>query len=184
MAVVTMCSKMAYKDQRGFMYGCMALADGPRSFASLSSEICKRRHISYLTIDTMMRTNTRKENKSRQLPFNGSTSTLFRSMTEVTVLQMAHLTESHLRFISGNDSSQEKLNIVRYASESVNNEKQLRSLDSYFGKLQDDAKPSPSVTLDKTRQIHNGDGHVGSKTGLSSLNDYLGKLNKGNISAS
>ncbi|KAG2714958.1 hypothetical protein I3760_03G053600 [Carya illinoinensis] len=177
MAVVPICSKMTYKDQRGFMYGCMALADGPRSFASLSSEICKRWHISYLTIDTMTRTKTRKANNPRHLPY-GSTSTLFRSMTEVTVLQMAHLTESHLRFISGNDSRQEKLYIVRYASESVNNEKQLRSLDSYFGKLQDDAKSSPSVTLDKTRQIHNGDGRVGSKTGLSSLNDYLGKLNK------
>lgn len=184
MAVVPVCSKMTYKDRRGFMDGCMALADVPRSFASFSSEICKRQHISYLTTDTITRTKTRKANKSRQLPFNGSSSALFRSMTGVTVLQMAHLTQSHLRFISGNDSHQEKLYIVCYASESTNNEKQLRSLDSYFGKLQDDAKPSPSVTLDKARQIHNGDRRVGSKTGLSSLDDYLGKLNKGNMSVS
>ncbi|XP_062152947.1 RHOMBOID-like protein 9, chloroplastic [Alnus glutinosa] len=177
MAVVPICNKMPYKDQ---------------------SDMCSRWNISYPTTDSLTRTKTREGNALRRLlSYGGSLS--FRSMTE------ACLIESHLRSISDNDSHRETISSVCYASESSNSEKQLRSLDSYFGKLQDAANLSPSDTSSKTEQLRSLDSYFGklqddanlspsdasnktkqlygrrdefrSKKWLDSLNTYLGKLN-------
>ncbi|XP_059451831.1 RHOMBOID-like protein 9, chloroplastic isoform X2 [Corylus avellana] len=138
---------------------------------------------------------SREGNAPRRLLCYGGSLPL-RSITEVTV---------HLRSISDNDSHRETFSTVWYASESSNSEKQLRSLDSYlgklqgdanlspsdasnrteqlssldtyFGKLQDDANLSPSNTSNKTRQLHGRHDEFRSKKWLNSLNTYLGKLN-------
>jgi hypothetical protein len=162
--------------------------------------MCSRWNISYPTTDSLTRTKTREGNAPRRLlSYGGSLS--FRSMTE------ACLIESHLRSISDNDSHRETISSVCYASESSNSEKQLRSLDSYFGKLQDAANLSPSDTSSKTEQLRSLDSYFGklqddanlspsdasnktkqlygrrdefrSKKWLDSLNTYLGKLNTG-----
>lgn len=146
--------------------------------------------------DMLSRWNMSREgNAPRRLLCYGGSLPL-RSITEVTV---------HLRSISDNDSHRETFSTVWYASESSNSEKQLRSLDSYlgklqgdanlspsddaseqlrsldsyFGKLQDDANLSPSNTSNKTRQLHGRHDEFRSKKWLDSLNTYLGKLNTG-----
>ncbi|KAJ7975718.1 Rhomboid-like protein [Quillaja saponaria] len=58
------------------------------------------------------------------------------------------------------------------------NENQLRSLDSYFGKLQNDLKLSQLNSSDKAKQVLNCTVHLRSKKGLESLDAYLGKLNE------
>lgn len=179
MAVVPICSKMPYKDQRGFICGCIASADGPRCFTSIAGDICRRWHVSYLTTHIMTKTETKKGNASRRLLSNFS-----KSMTEVTFLRRAFLTENHLRSTSDNDSPQETFSTVFYASDSSSNENQLRSLDSYFGKLEDDAKLSPSDTSHIPKQLLRRRGHFKSKKGLESLNAYVGKLSEGNIPVS
>uniref|UniRef100_A0A2N9FE45 Peptidase S54 rhomboid domain-containing protein n=1 Tax=Fagus sylvatica TaxID=28930 RepID=A0A2N9FE45_FAGSY len=169
MAVVPVCYNMPYKDhtqpiqnvikhsERGFMSECIAFADGPRCFASISSDMCRRWH-----------------GASRGLPCNGGCSIHFKGAIEVNVLQRVRLTESHLRSTSDNDLHREKFSMVCYASESSTNEKQLRSLDSYFGKLQDDAKLQSDIS-NKTKELHS---HFRSKKELDSLEVYLSKLSE------
>ncbi|KAK9271676.1 hypothetical protein L1049_002039 [Liquidambar formosana] len=72
----------------------------------------------------------------------------------------------------------ENLCMVWYASESNSNEKQLKSLDSYLGKLQNEANRPSSDSSNKMTELVDGGGQFKSKEELRSLEDYLGKLNK------
>lgn len=65
-----------------------------------------------------------------------------------------------------------------YASVSSTNEEQLRSLDSYFRKLQNEPNQHSSDSSSRITELINQSGQTRSKTGLRSLEDYLGKLNK------
>ncbi|KAK4284256.1 hypothetical protein QN277_001111 [Acacia crassicarpa] len=100
---------------------------------------------------------------------------------QVTCLQRVCGPHSQIKFIKGCNSKRNQFSLVRCSSsESGNIKKQLRSLDSYFGKLQDNATPlSPSDSSDQVIQEYNKKGQSISTNGLESLNAYLGKLNNG-----
>ncbi|CAK8533243.1 unnamed protein product [Lathyrus sativus] len=61
---------------------------------------------------------------------------------------------------------------VQCSLESSSVKKKLRSLDSYFGKLQHDTKLHDSDTFNEVTKVHQGNG-------LEPLDEYLGKLNNG-----
>lgn len=89
--------------------------------------------------------------------------------------------ESRLRCILGHNSQQEDLGTVRYASDSQT-EKQLSSLDSYFGKLQNSTTVYPDNSHKKREAIiSRKNDRLALKEELEYLDAYLGKLNKGNI---
>ena len=69
-----------------------------------------------------------------------------------------------------------------YASKTSANEKQLRLLDSYFGKLQCDANYPSSDSSDETTELVDENRQVNALEELQSLNSYLEKLSKGQIS--
>lgn len=73
-----------------------------------------------------------------------------------------------------------KLFTVWCSAESSNINKQLRSLESYFEKLQDNTKLRDSVTSNEVK-VHQRDGELRSKNGLESLDEYLDKLNNGKV---
>ncbi|KAM1919299.1 hypothetical protein FF1_023826 [Malus domestica] len=81
---------------------------------------------------------------------------------------------------SANTAREHKnLGMVWYAApDSGTNGEQLRSLDSYFGKLQN-VTNLPLDNSNKTReqQLSKNSGQLRLKKGLESLDDYLGKLN-------
>lgn len=186
MAVVPICYKMPYKDQtqpiqnvirhseRGFLSECIAFADVTRCF------MCRRWHGSYPTTDILTRTKIKEGIAPRGLACTRGCSIHFKGMMEVNVLQRGCLRESHLRSTSDNDLHREKFSMMCYASESSTNEMQLRSLDSYFEKLQDDAKLPPDNS-NNTKELHSRNSQFRSKKELDSLEIYLGKLRKGNI---
>ncbi|KAF6143775.1 hypothetical protein GIB67_016696 [Kingdonia uniflora] len=74
------------------------------------------------------------------------------------------------------------------ASKSINNGRQLKTLDSYFSKLKKettlvpsrDSEPKimgpPSKSLDETMKLVDGVGQFKTRKAMSSLEDYLGKL--------
>jgi hypothetical protein len=66
--------------------------------------------------------------------------------------------------------------------ESSSVEKKLRTLDSYFGKLQHNTKLHDSDTSEKVIKVHqSNDDQDGSTDELESLDEYLGKLNNGKV---
>jgi len=70
---------------------------------------------------------------------------------------------------------------VQCSSESTSAEKKLRSLDSYFGKLQYNTKLQVSDASNEVMKVHQGNGPSESKLELESLDEYLGKLNTGKV---
>lgn len=68
---------------------------------------------------------------------------------------------------------------VWLALDSGSSEKQLRSLDSYFGKLKNDSNQTSSNSVKNTAGLSAESGQSKTKKGLGSLDDYLGKLNSG-----
>nr|AIY60709.1 rhomboid protein Lonja_RBL9 [Lonicera japonica] len=83
--------------------------------------------------------------------------------------------------ISVNGSKRDKLCTIWNALESGSNEKQLRSLDTYFGKLQHGSKQPSSNSLNNNRgELLDKTTQSKAEKGLGSLDNYLGKLkNKG-----
>ncbi|KAM4123819.1 hypothetical protein ACJW30_01G186900 [Castanea mollissima] len=183
MAVVPICYKMPYKDQtqsiqnvirhseRGYLSECIAFADVTRCF------MCRRWHDSYPTTDILTRTRIKEGIAPRGLACNRGCSIHFKDMVVVNVLRRGCLRESHLRSTLDNDLHREKFSLMCYASESSTNEMQLRSLDSYFEKLQDDAKLPPDNS-NNTKELHCRNSQFRSKKELDSLEIYLGKLSK------
>ncbi|KAK2366217.1 RHOMBOID protein 9, chloroplastic [Trifolium repens] len=68
---------------------------------------------------------------------------------------------------------------VMCSLESSSVEKKLRTLDSYFGKLQHNTKLHDSDTSEKVIKVHQRNDQDGSTDELESLDEYLGKLNNG-----
>lgn len=173
MAAFPICYKTPYNDQnlptqsmtrhneKRFMFDCDNML---RSFSSIPSHICRSCHPSYKVNNILTKSNAKERNAPRYI-VHGRDS-LHKTVTEV---------------IQGCYSKRENLSTVWCSSESRSIEKQLRSLDSYFGKLQDNAKLCTFDSINKVMQEHHRDGQSRSIIGLESLNEYLGKLNNGKV---
>lgn len=89
---------------------------------------------------------------------------------------------SQIKYIQGCHSKRDQFPLVMCSSEEPGNiEKQLRSLDSYFGKILGSTPLSPSDSSDQLIQENNEKDQSISTDGLESLNAYLGKLNNGKV---
>ncbi|XP_015880519.3 RHOMBOID-like protein 9, chloroplastic isoform X1 [Ziziphus jujuba] len=185
MAVVPICYKIPCRGQtqpiqnvmresdRGFTCDYIAIVDGPRCFSSVSSDICRKWHSLCPNIDVLIKTKTRGNAPRGPLHYGGSS--LFKNMNEVTALQTRCKAQHHLRSkISGDDSH----NRMWYALDSSTSEKQLRSLGSYFGKLQDGTNSVSSNSSNKTEELLSRSSQSRLKKELETLEAYLDKLNK------
>lgn len=121
--------------------------------SDMSSNMCRNWHISsFLSTDVLTQKKTREASASKEL-------------------------ESHPSSILANNERKQNIGIVWYASDSGTNEKQLRSLDSYLGKLQNGIN-LPADKSNRTREPLTRNGQLRLKKGLESLDDYFRKLNK------
>ncbi|KAL6287578.1 hypothetical protein ACE6H2_011968 [Prunus campanulata] len=121
--------------------------------SDMSSNMCRNWHISsFLSTDVLTQKKTREASASKEL-------------------------ESHPSFILANNERRQNIGMVLYASDSGTNEKQLRSLDSYLGKLQNGTN-LPADKSNRTGEPLTRNGQLRLKKGLESLDDYFGKLNK------
>ncbi|KAJ9682925.1 hypothetical protein PVL29_018782 [Vitis rotundifolia] len=171
MAVVPVCHKMSYKDraypiqkiirqsEKGFSWDCIGIQEGSGCFSSMCSD----------STGISIKLKARVHNRSLLQ---------FRHRTELHGLHRMSYTESCLRSISENASQKENLGTVWSASESSTNEKQLRLLDSYFGKLHNEDDGSSLHSSDKKTELMVQSGQFKPKEGPGSLEDYLGKINK------
>ncbi|KAF3443907.1 hypothetical protein FNV43_RR13597 [Rhamnella rubrinervis] len=183
MAVVPICCKMPYKGQpqptqnvmrqseRGHTCDNISILDGPRCFSSVSNDMCRKWSL-YPKTDVLSKTKTRGNASKGTFHHGGSLQ--FKNTTEITALQRRSDAEYHPRSIAGDDSQ----NMIWYASESSTNEKQLRSLDSYFGKLQEGSNLHPSDSSNNTEELLSRSNQFRSKKGLETLDSYLDKLDE------
>ncbi|XVE77420.1 hypothetical protein DITRI_Ditri13aG0061100 [Diplodiscus trichospermus] len=170
MAVVPLCYKMPYKDQnfpipkvakcygKGLICGCTAPLEGSRCFSSSCDYRCRGWHP--LHISSGILTNVETGNGDRG--FN-------RLQWHLWTLAGVHNTKIHLRPLFRKALPKEN-------SWPGTNESQLRSLDSYFGKLKEDRKKASSVSSNKTDLLDRS-GESSIKKELKSLDAYLSKLN-------
>lgn len=115
---------------------------------------------------------------------SGMSSNMCRNWHITSFLSTDVLTQKKTReasFILANNERKQNIGMVWYASDSGTNEKQLRSLDSYLGKLQNGTN-LPADKSNRTREPLTRNGQLRLKKGLESLDDYFGKLNKGRSS--
>ena len=175
--MVPVCYKMPYyKDQaypihkisrqieKGLAWECIGIQEGSASFSSVCSN----------STGILIKLKTRVHNRSLlQL----------RHRTELHGSHSMSYTESCLRSNPENASQRENLGTVRSASVSSTNKKQLRLLDLYFGRLHNEGDESSSHSSHKKTELIDQSGQFKQKEGLGSLEDYLGKLNKGNNSS-
>ncbi|XP_052111381.1 RHOMBOID-like protein 9, chloroplastic isoform X1 [Arachis duranensis] len=103
---------------------------------------------------------------------------LHRAATE-EILAAGGSLDCHLSIIQRCHSNSKRRNLfkVLFSAESGSIEKQLRSLDSYFGKLHEQTKLHTFDSLNKVAPVHNRDSETRPKNGLESLDEYLSKLN-------
>jgi len=78
-------------------------------------------------------------------------------------------------------SKKENFSRVWCSAGSSSTEKQLRSLDSYFGKLQDNEKLRTFDSSHKVTQVYQTECQTRSETAIESLDEYLGKINHGKV---
>ncbi|RDX75270.1 RHOMBOID-like protein 9, chloroplastic [Mucuna pruriens] len=181
MAAFPVFYKTPYKDQnlpiqnvlrqneKRFMYECDTIM---RSISSIPGQICRSCQPWNKVINVLTKSNIKERNVSRCMVHDRG------SLHHKNVTKLCG-SDSHLSLIQGCYSKTEILYRVRCSAESSSTEKQLRSLDSYFGKLQDYAKLRTFDSSHKVIQVHHTDGQARPKTGLESLDEYLGKLNHG-----
>ncbi|KAK6279739.1 hypothetical protein POUND7_020006 [Theobroma cacao] len=172
MAVVPSCYKMPYKDQnfpipkvetlteKSFICGCTAPLDGSTCFSSSCDNRCRGWHPLHISSGIL----TKADTGNRDRGFN-------RLQWRLWTLTGVHNTKFHLRTLSRKASPKEN-------SGPGPNESQLRLLESYFGKRQEDAKKTSSVSSGKTVELLDDSGESNTKMGLSSLDAYLSKLDE------
>ncbi|KAF8407847.1 hypothetical protein HHK36_006984 [Tetracentron sinense] len=186
-------------NKRGITGDRISIQEGCRCFSSISSDTGRRWHALYHTTEFWMKVKTRKEADAFQGGVRNRRSMPFKTITEVSVLRRVYNTDSQVKSSSEDASQREKLCMVSYASGPSTNEKQLQVLDSYFRKLQNEEKQKKNSlmssqnfkTASKTEEhkmqpsseppdkmILDRSGQFKAKTGLGSLDDYLGKLNE------
>ena len=185
MAAFPICYKTPYKGQnlqpqsvirqndKRFMNDCVKML----SSSSIPGQVCRSCYPSYKVNIIHTKSNTRERNAPRCIAHGRGS--LHKTVTE-EILRVCS-PESRLSNIQGCHSNRENLSKVLYSAESSSIEKQLRSLHSYFGKLQDHTKLRTFESSNKVMQVHNRDGQTRSKNGLESLDEYLGKLNNGKV---
>ncbi|XP_022735321.1 RHOMBOID-like protein 9, chloroplastic isoform X2 [Durio zibethinus] len=169
MAVVPLCYKMPYKEQnfqipnvarqseKGLICGC---TDGSKCFSSSCDHRCKGWHPLHISSGIVTNTDTGKKDGG----FN-------RLQWHLWTLTGVHNTKFHLRPLSRKALPKEN-------SLPGTNESQLRLLDSYFGKLQEDAKKASSDSSNKTMDLLDTSGESSIKKELKSLDAYLSKLDE------
>lgn len=187
MAVVPICCKMPHKDQlqpiqhvmrqceRGLPCNTTSILDGPRRFSSKLGGMCCKWHSLDPNNDVLRKAMTR--GNAGRGPLHKGDCLQFKKMTEITARQRRNDAEYHSRSMSRDDSQ----NGIWYASDSSTNEKQLRSLDCYFGKLREGRTLLPSDSSSKTEELPCRSNELRSKKELEILDAYLDKLNKGKI---
>ncbi|KAL2335289.1 hypothetical protein Fmac_016502 [Flemingia macrophylla] len=146
---------MSYNEKR-LMYEC---DNSVRNSSSIPGQICRNKVNNVLTKSNTVEKSERGSLHKHATKLCGS--------------------DSHLSLIQGCYSKTENPSRVRSSAEPSSAEKQLRSLDSYFGKLQDNAKLRAFESSHKVKQMHQIEGQAKSKTGLESLDEYLSKLSNG-----
>lgn len=154
------------QSKRGYTCDNISILDGPRCFSSVSNDMCRKWHSLYPKTDVLSKTKTRG-NASKGIFHHGGSLQL----NEIIALQRRSDAEYH-------PSSK---NMIWYASYSSNNKKQLRLLDSYFGKLQEGSNLLPSDSSNKTEELLSRSNQFRSKKGLEALDAYLNKLDEGKI---
>ncbi|OIV90157.1 hypothetical protein TanjilG_01611 [Lupinus angustifolius] len=159
MAAFPICHNTPYKDQN--LLTQSLIRHNEKRFM-YDSDNMLRSFFSYKASNILAKSNTKERNALRCI-VHGKES-LHKTVTKV---------------IPGCYSKRENLSIVQCSTESSSIKKQLRSLDSYFGKRQDNAKSCSFDLSNKVMQAHQIDGQSRPKNGLESLDEYLGKVNNG-----
>ncbi|KAJ9147372.1 hypothetical protein P3X46_029545 [Hevea brasiliensis] len=174
MAVVLVCCKMPYKDhvippqnsvrqhERGLTCVCYAFPQG-----CISSNARKRWQVLYVypTADILMKTKTRGEVNSTKGAILNQGALHFQDKIE-------GLAVHRVWNVKGEDY------VASHVSRTSNNEKQLRLIDSYFGKIQGNAAEPSSDSSEETIGLPDESRQIDSKEELKTLNSYIGKLNK------
>lgn len=175
MAVVPLCYKMPYKDQnfpipkigrryeKAIICGCTLPLEGStsRCFSSTCDYRCRCWQCHPFHISSGILTDAVTGNRYRG--FN-------KLQWHLWTFAGIHNTKSHFRPLSRKAMPKENL-----CPDSGTNESQLRSLDSYFVKLQEDARKTCSVSSNNTTDLL--ESRI--KKELQSLDAYLSKLNEG-----
>ncbi|XP_057445349.1 RHOMBOID-like protein 9, chloroplastic isoform X2 [Lotus japonicus] len=162
MAAFPICYKTRYRDQNLSTQSVIRQSD--KRFMLDSDNMLRSFPSNILT-----KSNTQERNAPRCIVLGRDS--LHKTTTK------ARSQDSNLSFFQGCHSKKKKLSTVWCSGESSSIEKQLRSLDCYFGKLQDNAKLRTFDTSNKVMQLalH----RFRSRNELESLDEYLGKLNNG-----
>ncbi|CAJ1947396.1 unnamed protein product [Sphenostylis stenocarpa] len=180
MAAFPMFYKTPYKDknlttqnamrqnEKRFMYQC----DNMKRFIfSIPGQVCRSCQPWNKVNNVLTKSNTKERNIPKcTLHDKGF---LLKNVTRLSG------SDNRLSPIHGCYSKTDYISRVWCSAGSSSTEKQLRSLDSYFGKLQDNAKLRTFDSSHKVIQVHEIDCQARSKTGIESLDEYFGKLNHG-----
>ncbi|XP_002516742.3 RHOMBOID-like protein 9, chloroplastic isoform X1 [Ricinus communis] len=172
MAVVPVCYKMPYKNhlltsqhsvrqhERSLVCLCLAFPQG-----CIFSDTRKSWQVICPTADILLKRKMGGLNASKGAFLNQGTSNV-QNMTEASAVL-------RVWSMKGENSS-----MGSHASKTSINEKQLRLLDSYFGKLQGDANQPSTDSSDETTKLGNKSKEINPTEELQSLNSYLDKLSK------
>lgn len=157
--------RLIKQDEGGFIHQCHSIPVRSRCLTSFWIEKGRGWHAYFPATDILTKTNTREV------------------ITKVVVPWKLCGPQNRMRSISENPSQREILPMVWCASESRTINKQLRSLDSYFGKLRNKENHPYADSSNKMAETKLIDfsGQSKLKKGLGSLEEYLCKLNNGNI---
>lgn len=177
MAVVPICYKIPCKDhtlstrnsarqhERGLLCACSAFAQGG-SYLSISSDVQRNWPVIYTTADVLVKVKTRGRTNASKGTILNQGLLKFQSVMDVRHLHKIHRT------------SRENPSVACHASKSGTNEKQLRLLDSYFGKLQDNVSEPSSDSCNERTDFLDTRVQINVKEELEYLNAYLDKLDK------
>ncbi|KAK6913482.1 Peptidase S54, rhomboid domain [Dillenia turbinata] len=167
MAVVPVCYKISYKDpnlpnskvmrqsEGGFIGDFITIQDGVGCCSSTCSYTGR-----------IMRKSIDVYSSKASIP-----------VADIPILPWAHSIESYSRSRFGDVPQKRRSHKIFCVSESESNanERQLKSLDSYFGKLQKNPNQPSCVSSNKKPEFDNY-GELEVKKGLLSLNEYFSKL--------
>ncbi|KAL6994027.1 hypothetical protein U1Q18_012136 [Sarracenia purpurea var. burkii] len=188
MAAVPIWYNMGYKDQllfnpkevrqneKGFICSFTSVQEDCSCFSPIYSESCRRGLNDSTGI--LLKFSQRKASGFFPGMICKRGFTPLSTVTEASVQPSKLKVVCHLRSSSSKAPQRKKLHAPCHEFKSNLNQKQLESLDTYFGKLKQDANQPSSVSLKKKEEFIDYGGSVKAKRALVSLEDYLGKVNK------
>ncbi|KAF7135102.1 hypothetical protein RHSIM_Rhsim08G0081400 [Rhododendron simsii] len=180
MAVVPICYSLCYKDQfllnsngirkndKGFMWSFTTVKEDYGGLSTISGRLRKGAGFP-------LKVSLRKGARLSQGMICNRGFDPFNTATELSVPPTMHKVVCHLGSSSSNGAQQGKFHVVCHAYKSSLNEKQLESLDTYLGKLKEDADQPSSVSVYKRKKALSP---VEAKMVLDALADFLGKVKK------